>query len=235
MLATFNMFAELYQVTAASLNVRNKPSAQSEIIGKVQKGMSIDVIDVKDGFAHFDFMGVDGYASINYLKKVADEPVAQTTPEPQRQAPAQEPAPVATSSGNATVYLFYDLTHYFESFPVSVNGTVNFCMEGEKTESKMYGTRYKPSMRKLNINGEGRMYISTDYYWADKPFHSDITLDVVDGGVYYVKIHIENLVNAVVKKRGGIYFKQLKPKDGLKELEKENDKYKRNPDVDIYL
>lgn len=117
--------------------------------------------------------------------------------------------------------------------PVTINGDVTFGMEGEETVGKMTGTRYKPSKRKLNVHGEGRMFISIDFTFADKPFHSDLTLDITDGGVYYVKMYIDNMWNAITKKRNGIYLKQLTPKEGMKELEK--DKYTVNPDVEIIL
>lgn len=227
-----NAFAELYQVSVASLNVRNKPSVESEIIGKVQKGINIEVKEVKNGFAVFDFMGNEGYASIKYLKKVEEKGAAQVG-ESRAQSVLETKSATTSGDERAIVYLFYDLTHYFESFPVTVNNAVTFGMEGKVKEGKLTGTRYTPSMRRLNVKGEGRMLISTDYYWADKPYHSDLTIDIADGGVYYVKIHIENLVNAVTKKRTGIYFKQLTPKEGLKELKK--DKYTQNADVDITL
>ena len=232
-LISIDSFAEIYKVTAASLNVRSNPSLQSDIIGKVQKGMNIDVKEVKNGFAYFDFMGVNGYASIKYLKKVEQSAVVPVSGQQLAEIKKETAVEPHVSDSHATVYLFYDLTHYFKSFPVTINGDLTFGMEGDVTENKMTGKRYKPSMRKLNVTGEGRMQIATDFYFADKPYHSDLMLDIVDGGVYYVKIYIENLYNAVVKKRSGIYFKQLKPKEGLKELKK--DKYKKNSDVDVYL
>lgn len=232
LLSTVIASADTYKVTSAKLNVRNGASTSAKIIGSLQQGLEVEVKSIENGFACFDFMGMDGYASVKYLKKLAQEKeiteAAQAITEVREEVPT---APVSNSL--ATVYLFYDVKFYLQSLPVTVNGSQSFGMEGKESVSKMTGTRYTPSMRKLNVHGDGRMMMALDFTWAEKPYHAEINLDVADGGVYYLKIHMENMWNAFTKKRTGLYFKQLTQKEGLKELE--DKKYNVNPDFDITL
>lgn len=139
-----------------------------------------------------------------------------------------EAVTVPVSDARATVYIFYDSKFYLPSLPISINGVYSFGMEG-----KPDGDRYTKSMRKVNVRGDGKMVVSLDFKWADKPYHSEIPLNISDEGVYYIKIYMEKLWNAVLKKRSGLEMKQLKPKDGLKELS--SDKYTVNPDVTVNI
>lgn len=218
---------ETYVVNSGTLNVRNSPSTTGKIIGSLQRGLEIEVIEVTNGFAKFDFMGQTGYSSIKYMK-----PITKTNPST-GDLDSRDGGKKAVPAETAIVYLFYDVKHYFKSFPISINGQYAFGMEGEPTTGKMTGTRYTKSMRKINVHGEGKMVISLDFTLAEKPYHSELALNVSDEGVYYVKIYMEKIWNAFTKKRTGLEMKQLFLKEGLKELQ--SDKYTVNPDAEIVL
>lgn len=61
---------ELYQCTASSLNVRTAPSTNSTVIGTLQKNQSIEVYEIKDGFARISYKGQRGYVSVRFLRKI---------------------------------------------------------------------------------------------------------------------------------------------------------------------
>lgn len=226
------MASEPYEVTVASLNIREMPSAKSKLVGTLSRGTVVEVENVADGFASFDFLGKKCYASVKFLKKVENAAATQAVP---NDAPVvtQPEAAVPVSTAQATIYIFFDSKHYFKQFPIDINGRHACYMEGKETTSKMYGTRYEKSCRKIDIHGEGKVVISYDIIFAQKPFYNSITIDVSDGEVYYVKLSLENLFNAIAKKRSSWEFKLLKQKEGLKELQ--DKKYTVNPPVDFTL
>ncbi len=225
--------AETYIVTATKANVRSKATTSSKIIGSLQKGIEINILDTQNGFARFDFMGQDGFTSLKLLKKKeeAKEVVEESA---NIETVSVQTPPATTPESTAILYIFYDEKFYIKSMPFMFNGVYVFGMEGEESVGKMTGTRYKESMRKVTIHGEGRLVISSEFSWADKPYHTELSLNISDGGVYYVKLDKENFYNFVVKKRGGLYLEQLKPKDGLKLLNKK-DHFTVNPDFDYIL
>lgn len=236
-------FAEIYVVTATRLTVRTAPKATAKSLGVLEKGIELDVSEISEGFGKVNFFGKDGYVDARYLKlksKVDNAAGSSASAKPETSSNEQtlpapaEAAPVKRADETAIVYLFYDVKHYIKALPISVNGKVVCHMEGKESTSKMTGTRYEKSMCKMIVHGEGKMTIANDFTWADKPYHNEISLNVADGGVYYVKIYIENMFNAFTKKRTGLEMKQLSQKDGLKELKKK-DKYCVNPDVDVDL
>ncbi len=61
---------EFYQCTASSLNVRTAPNTNSTVLGTIQKNQSVEVYEIKDGFARISYKGQTGYVSIRFLKKI---------------------------------------------------------------------------------------------------------------------------------------------------------------------
>lgn len=59
-----------YYCTASSvLNVRSAPKSDAKVIGTLKKGQYIEVYNIVEGYAKFDFGNGYGYASTKYLKK----------------------------------------------------------------------------------------------------------------------------------------------------------------------
>lgn len=52
-----------------SLKVRRYPTLSSSQIGSLTRGEEVEVLDISDGFAHVKLNGLDGYASVKYLRK----------------------------------------------------------------------------------------------------------------------------------------------------------------------
>lgn len=59
-----------YQCTAKVLNIRQYPTKNSKVIGTIKKGEIIEVKEINNGFALFNFKDKEGYASLQYLTKV---------------------------------------------------------------------------------------------------------------------------------------------------------------------
>lgn len=225
-------FADVYQVTSAKLNVRNQPSVQGKLIGSLERGIEVNVLDISNDFAKFNFMGKDGYASMKYLQKI--EPKEKIEEPVQQIIEKTEPIAASAPKSNATIYIFLDHKGFFESFPININGEHKFGLEGKVISSdKNFGNRYSQAVRKINVHGEGQTIISYDVTWYGKPYHNEIAIDITDGGVYYIKLFTEKIFKALAKKRNGWEFKLLKQKDGLKELS--DDKYVVNPEIDIEI
>lgn len=87
-------YAEKYSITSTTLNVRDQPSTQGKVIGTLNKGFEINVDEINNGFARFDFLGTKGYVSTKYLEKSQAETAA-----PAQTAPDNE-AEKATSDTN---------------------------------------------------------------------------------------------------------------------------------------
>lgn len=58
-----------YIVDASSLNVRQKPSTDGAVIGKVTKGQELLVMSISNGWAYITYQKGFGYVSAQYLKK----------------------------------------------------------------------------------------------------------------------------------------------------------------------
>lgn len=78
-------YAEKYSITSNTLNVREQPSTQGKVIGTLNKGFEINVDEINNGFARFDFLGTKGYVSTKYLVKSQTE-----TTEPTQATPNNE-------------------------------------------------------------------------------------------------------------------------------------------------
>lgn len=76
--------AETYRVVnvSSSLNVRAMPSVQSEAIGQLSRGATVEVLEIKDGFARIRYNGGEGYVSTAYIEKAADTQNAEKTEQP---------------------------------------------------------------------------------------------------------------------------------------------------------
>lgn len=62
---------ELYEVVkTAKLNIRNAPSTNSKIIGKLSERDIIRVLNANNGWAYFMHEGRKAYVSLNYLAKI---------------------------------------------------------------------------------------------------------------------------------------------------------------------
>lgn len=62
---------QTYICTArTSLKVRRYPTTTSPQIGSITRGETVEVLDISDGFAHIKVNGIDGYASLKYLRKL---------------------------------------------------------------------------------------------------------------------------------------------------------------------
>ncbi|GER67487.1 N-acetylmuramoyl-L-alanine amidase [Weizmannia acidilactici] len=60
-----------YQVTATALYMRKGPSKNYSSIALLKKGTKVTVYSIKNGWAYISYGGKKGYASSQYLKKVA--------------------------------------------------------------------------------------------------------------------------------------------------------------------
>ena len=63
----------------SALNVRVSPSAQSKAIGQLPKDATMEVIEIKDGFARITYNGGEGYVNAAYIQKVEDTEKAEKT------------------------------------------------------------------------------------------------------------------------------------------------------------
>lgn len=68
-----------YIVNASSLNVRQSPSTDAKIIGKVSKGQLVQVLNIKSGWAYIFYGKLTGYVSAQYLVKKGATSSTQTT------------------------------------------------------------------------------------------------------------------------------------------------------------
>ena len=62
--------ATTYRCVARSvLNVRSAPNTKAKVIGTLKRNQKVEVYETVDGFARIKYNGIDGYASMKYLKK----------------------------------------------------------------------------------------------------------------------------------------------------------------------
>lgn len=66
---TYAASGTTYTVQANSLNVRQKPNAESTILGKVTQGQKVLVMSISGGWAYISYHKGYGYVSAQYLKK----------------------------------------------------------------------------------------------------------------------------------------------------------------------
>lgn len=97
----FEQYPAIVDTQKDPLNVREEPNKNSRILFKLQKGAEIWVVkDMGNGWARIDDDGVQGYASLKYLKKATETPVsAPEGPDNKTPTPPQEPAKNAILCG----------------------------------------------------------------------------------------------------------------------------------------
>lgn len=62
--------AKTYRCTAKLLNVREAPNTNSNIIGTIQRGQTVEVYDDSNNFGRIIYNGRTGYVSFKYLKPI---------------------------------------------------------------------------------------------------------------------------------------------------------------------
>lgn len=88
-----DQYLAVVETQKGSLNVREKPSTDSKILFRVGKGQAVWVMEeTGTGWARIDDDGMQGYASMQYLKKAAETP-AEPPEEPGDETPAPPPEP----------------------------------------------------------------------------------------------------------------------------------------------
>lgn len=68
-----------YIVEANSLNVRQSPSTDAAVIGKLTKGQEVNVLSIEKGWACITFNRRNGYISAQYIRKKSGSTAAATT------------------------------------------------------------------------------------------------------------------------------------------------------------
>lgn len=92
-----DQYLAIVDTKSGSLNIREKPNAQSKILFRVGKGQAVWVMEeTGTGWARIDDDGMQGYASMQYLKKTADLPA-----EPPEEPDDKTPTPPAEPQKNA--------------------------------------------------------------------------------------------------------------------------------------
>jgi len=61
------IFAEV--VNTDTLNIRSAPNANSEVIGKLERGTSVTVLSVENDWAKISYNGKDGWVAVRFLEK----------------------------------------------------------------------------------------------------------------------------------------------------------------------
>jgi len=92
-----------YRCTS-NLNVRNLPSTEGDVIGKVTQNDIVDVIEIENNWARIDYGGVEAYVSANYLTiegEVPESSESDETPET-KETKESTPAPRKSSVSYST-------------------------------------------------------------------------------------------------------------------------------------
>lgn len=130
---------------------------------------------------------------------------------------------IMVSNAESSIYLI-DSYLYKPMDKITINGKVINTPERVPIGNYLQLTKYRKSITKVNVPDDGRVIITRDMTWADKPYHDEITLDLVDGDTYYIE-----LISGMKSK-----IKVLKEKDGKKTLEKaqkDTKEWQINPDI----
>lgn len=130
---------------------------------------------------------------------------------------------IMVSNAESSIYLI-DSYPYKPMDKITINGKVINTPERVPIGNYLQLTKYRKTITKVNVPDDGRVIITRDMTWADKPFHDEITLDLVDGDAYYIEL-ISGMKNKI---------KVLKEKDGKKTLEKaqkDTKEWQINPDI----
>lgn len=82
----------LAKIDTSVLNVRSKPTTDSNILGTFGKGEELVVVDTEDGFAKVDYNNKTGYISLDYVKIHTEFVEAESIEEERARLAAEEKA-----------------------------------------------------------------------------------------------------------------------------------------------
>lgn len=141
-----------------------------------------------------------------------------------RVAEAEANAANVTEEGAAGVIYLFDNHQYVPNMVIRFNGNIIPLPELEliREANKWSMNLYRRAVTKVVVKNPGRIILSRDFTWYEKPFHDELTLDVADGDVYYVE-YVHGLHNKL---------NLMKTKDGEKEykkVSKDTKNWKVNP------
>lgn len=141
-----------------------------------------------------------------------------------RVAEAEANAANVTDEGAAGVIYLFDNHQYVPNMVIRFNGNIIPLPELEliREANKWSMNLYRRAVTKVVVKNPGRIILSRDFTWYEKPFHDELTLDVADGDVYYVE-YVHGLHNKL---------NLMKTKDGEKEykkVSKDTKNWKVNP------
>ena len=168
-----NSSTKQMEVTATSLNVRSSASTTGSILGKLSKGTKINVSEVKNGWAKFQYNGKTAYASADYLKYVSTTSESFVANLNVAKQTNQIITVVGTSGYNVDVILHEKGSNGKWSETLSTKGTVG---------SKGIGTVYEGSKKTPegvhgftfafgNANNPGTSFeyrkVNKNNYWVD--------------------------------------------------------------------
>ncbi|MBO1627231.1 SH3 domain-containing protein, partial [Bacillus arachidis] len=69
-------------VNATNLNIREQPTTQSKVVGKLKKGTTVQVLGKEKDWAKISHDGKEGYVSLQFLKMKVSEPNVETKQQP---------------------------------------------------------------------------------------------------------------------------------------------------------
>lgn len=140
-----------YKVTAAKVNVRNKPSSQALVVGVVSKDEIIAVSEVNNGWATISFKGKTRYIDAQYIEPV-EKPV--TTEKPDVVKPSKPKGEEVESSSTPTPSKLSD-----------------FKKQKGKTEKKVAVKKVKEN--KTTTSSSGNMHLIVDAFGGYSNFMCD--------------------------------------------------------------
>lgn len=89
------------------INLRAKPTAASQRLGSFPGGTEVEVLSVKNGWAHVIIRGIEGYMHTNFLEGDLPEEEEEAVPvQPIQPTPRVWPSPGRAISGPMTLYVW---------------------------------------------------------------------------------------------------------------------------------
>ncbi|HEK9101568.1 TPA: SH3 domain-containing protein, partial [Bacillus pseudomycoides] len=64
-------------VNATNLNIREQPTTQSKVVGKVKQGTTVQILGKEKAWAKISYDGKEGYVSLQFLKMKVSEPTVE--------------------------------------------------------------------------------------------------------------------------------------------------------------
>ena len=115
-------------------------------------------------------------------------------------------------AAESTIYLFQNFPYLSTwHYDVTFNGDTISLPQTEMLNPNSNGLKkYPKAVHKCNIKNDGRLIITKEYSWYQKPYHDEIILDLVDGETYFIE-YMSGFSNN---------FKLLDSKKGEKLLQK---------------